>query len=398
MVGGAVRDKLLRRPAKDADWLAVGATEAELVARWPGATRVGKAFPVYLVDGLGEVALARRESKRGRGHSGFSVEFGPEVTLEDDLSRRDLTVNAMVLDERGNLLDFFGGAADLERRVLRHVGPAFPDDPLRAYRLARFAAELDFDVASETVEVCRVIPRDELADEPRDRVRVEFMRAMAGPAPQRFVRVLRDAGLLDVHFKEVDDLALVPAGPESHHGEGDALTHTLMVLREAARISGEAAVRVAALTHDLGKALTPRHLLPRHLGHEEAGVELVRGLCERLGLSKQLQSACCLFAREHLNVHRFSSLRDVRKVDVVTAADRCILKAEGVADAAEADALGRTPPGGIVGSTLLRLAAKAAREAEVEPIPERLIGEERGLYVRARRAEAVRRALASQTE
>lgn len=394
MVGGAVRDRLLGRPAKDADWLVVGATEADVTTRWPDATRVGRSFPVYLVEGLGEVALARRESKAGRGHRGFSVEFGPEVTLEEDLWRRDLTINAMALDEGGTLHDPLGGAADLARRVLRHTGPAFADDPLRVYRLARFAAELEFEVAPETVAACRAVPRDELAGEPRDRVRGELLRAMAGPAPQRFIRVLREAALLDVHLEEVDDLAGVPAGPERHHGEGDALTHTLMVLAEAARISADPAVRLAALTHDLGKARTPRELLPRHRGHEEAGVEAVMSLCERVGLPRQLRSACCLFAAEHINVHRFSELRDPRKVDLAVAADKSVLKAEGVADAAEADALGRVPPGGVTGPALLRLAARAVREAEVGPIPERLVGEERSLYVRARRAAAVAAALA----
>ena len=398
LVGGAVRDRLLGREAKDKDFLAVGATEADIMQRWPSAQCVGKAFPVYLVPDVGEVALARRETKTGRGHQGFSVEFGPEVTLEQDLSRRDLTINAMAIDENGDLHDPFNGAQDLTNRMLRHTSAAFSDDPLRIYRLARFAAQLGFDVAGETVELCKNMPRDEIAGESRERVRVEFLRAMASAQPHRFIELLRDTWNLDIHFGELADLAGVPAGPPQHHGEGDALTHTLMVLREAARLSQDVNVRVAALLHDLGKAKTAPELLPRHLGHEDAGTEPIMALCERLGLPKQLRSACCLASAEHLNVHRFAEMRNTRKVDIIIAADRGILKAEGLADVAEADGLGRIPAKNSNGPALLRSLAKVVRETAIGEIPESLVGPDIGLHIRARRAAAITRALGSEVE
>ncbi len=398
LVGGAVRDQILGRESKDQDFLAVGATESDVETRWPSAQRVGKAFPVYLVPDLGEVSLARREKKTAPGHQGFAVEFGPEVTLEEDLLRRDLTINAMARDEGGNLHDPLGGRFDLAAQLLRHVSPAFADDPLRIYRLARFSAQLGFSVAQKTIALCRAIPRDEIAGLSRERVRVEFLRAMAGEHPHRFVEVLWDIGSLDIHFSELADLAKVPAGPEKHHSEGDALTHTLMVLREAAKLSQDVNVRVAALLHDLGKAKTAPELLPRHLGHEDAGVEPIMALCERLQLSRNLRSAACLASSEHLNINRFAELRNPRKVDIIVAADRGILKAEGLADVAEADALGRIPLGTTEGPALLRRLAAVVRSAEIGTIPESLVGENIGLHIRARRAAAISRVLGSDSE
>ena len=177
LVGGAVRDTLLQRPVKDRDYVLVGGTEADIITKWPSAKRVGKAFPVYLIDGVGEVALARRERKTGPRHQDFAVEFGPEVTLEEDLSRRDLTINAMAIDDDGKVVDPFGGIADLTAKRLRHVGDAFADDVLRLYRLARFAAELEFDIDDETRTICQRLPKHELLALPRDRVRTEFLKA-----------------------------------------------------------------------------------------------------------------------------------------------------------------------------------------------------------------------------
>jgi tRNA nucleotidyltransferase (CCA-adding enzyme) len=267
LVGGAVRDTLLQRPVKDRDYVLVGGTEADIIARWSSAKCVGKAFPVYLIDGVGEVALARRERKTGPRHQDFAVEFGPEVTLEEDLSRRDLTINAMAIGDNGQVVDPFGGIADLAARRLRHVSDAFADDVLRLYRLARFAAELEFNIDDGTMSICRDLPKHELLALPRDRVRTEFLRALAAQRPDRFISVLRVCDQLDVHFEEIAALANVPAGPPQHHGEGDALVHTCMVLREAAKLSSSVYVRFAALLHDLGKALTPPELLPRHHGH-----------------------------------------------------------------------------------------------------------------------------------
>jgi len=395
LVGGAVRDMLLRRPQKDRDYLYIGAAEADVMSRWPTAQRVGQAFPVFLVDDpassiVGEVALARRERKIGPGHSGFAVEFGPEVSLTDDLKRRDLTINAMALDLDDNaLVDYYDGVSDLNAKTLRHTSEAFVEDPLRIYRLARFAAELGFVVADETMELCRNMPRHEIAGLSRERVRVEMLKALASPQPQRFFEVLRATSMLDVHFDEVAVLSSVPAGPPQHHGEGDAFVHTMMVLSEASKLSTSPYVRFAALCHDLGKALTDPLLLPRHLGHEDAGQVPVEVLCARLGLGKDYVRAALLGCTEHLNVHRFAEMKSTRKVDVIMAADRTQLKAEGLADVAEADGLGRVPSKSSEGPALLRQLAPVVRDAEIGAIPESLVGADIGLHIRAVRAAAI---------
>jgi len=373
----------------------VGATEDDVMTRWPMAQRVGQTFPVFLINDpdsgiVGEVALARRERKTGPGHSGFAVEFGPEVTLAEDLKRRDLTINAMALDLGDNaLIDYYGGLADLNAKRLRHTSDAFTEDPLRVYRLARFAAELGFVVADETIELCRNMPKHEIAGLSRERVRVEMLRALASPQPQRFFEVLQAAQQLDVHFDEVAALSSVPAGPPQHHGEGDAFVHTMMVLSEAAKLSSSPYVRFAALCHDLGKALTDRQLLPRHLGHEDAGQVPVEVLCARLGFGKDYVRAALLGCTEHLNVHRFAEMKNTRKVDVIMAADRTMLKAEGLADVAEADGLGRVPSKPSGGPALLRRLAPIVRNAEIGVIPESLVGADIGLHIRAVRATAI---------
>jgi tRNA nucleotidyltransferase (CCA-adding enzyme) len=389
LVGGAVRDTLLQRPVKDCDYVLVGGTEADIIAKWPSAKRVGKAFPVYLVEGVGEVALARRERKTGPRHQDFAVEFGPEVTLEEDLSRRDFTINAMAIGDDGQVVDPFGGIADLAARRLRHVSDAFADDVLRLYRLARFAAELEFDIDDGTMSICRGLPKHELLALPRDRVRIEFLKALAAQRPDRFINVLRVCDQLDVHFEEIAALANVSAGPPQHHGEGDALVHTCMVLREAAKLSSSVYVRFAALLHDLGKALTPPELLPRHHGHEDGGVTPIEVFCSRLGFGKDYRNAAVLASIEHLNVHRFRERRYVNMVDTVLAADRTVLKAEGLADVAEADALGRTPGRRGDGPALLRDVAGVVRSVEVTTVPGSLVGAEIGLYLRAERGRVV---------
>lgn len=311
------------------------------------------------------------------------------MTLEEDLSRRDLTINTMAIGDDGQVIDPFGGIADLAARRLRHVSDAFADDVLRLYRLARFAAELEFGIDDGTMATCRGLPKHELLALPRDRVRTEFLKALAAQRPDRFIDVLRVCDQLDVHFEEIAALANVPAGPPQHHGEGDALVHTCMVLCEAAKLSSSVYVRFAALLHDLGKALTPPELLPRHHGHEDGGVIPIEVFCSRLGLGKDYRNAAVLASTEHLNVHRFRERRYVNMVDMVLAADRTILKAEGLADVAEADALGRTPGRRGDGPALLRDVAGVVRSVGVTAVPESLVGAEIGLYIRAERGSVV---------
>ncbi len=295
----------------------------------------------------------------------------------------------MALEDDKYLIDYYGGLDLLNAKRLRHTSEAFTEDPLRIYRLARFAAELGFVVADKTLELCRNMPKHEIAGLSRERVRVEMLGALASPQPQRFFEVLRAVDHLDVHFDEVAALSSVPAGPPQHHGEGDAFVHTMMVLSEAAKLSSSLYVRFAALCHDFGKTLTDRQLLPRHLGHEDAGQVPVEVLCARLGLGKDYVRAALLGCTEHLNVHRFAEMKNTRKVDVIMAADRAMLKAEGLADVAEADGLGRVPSKSSDGPALLRRLAPIVRDAEIGPIPESLVGADIGLHIRAVRAAAI---------
>lgn len=393
LVGGAVRDKLLGKTPKDMDYVLVGGTEEHLLTMFPEAKKVGSGFPVYLTN-IGQVALARREKKIGIGYEGFSVDFGPEVTLEEDLKRRDLTINAMAMDvETEEVIDPYGGRIDLDSELLRHVSSAFRDDPLRVYRLARFSATLDFSIDGETMDMARSISEAEIVSlsKKMDRVRGEFLTAMAGISPHQFIRALDNIGILHIHFPEIAALKGVPAGPDKYHSEGDALMHTLMVLKETCKLTTDINIRVAALFHDLGKAKTPPEKWPFHHDHEELGVEPIEGICQRLRLSKDILRCSTVASREHLNVHRFGGLRPTRKVDVIEAADKTVMKAEGLAIIAKADGLGRIPSKHSSGATLLEILAPVVRTAEIGPIPESLKGEHIGLHIRARKASAIRK-------
>ncbi|KRA76005.1 2', 3'-cyclic nucleotide 2'-phosphodiesterase [Lysobacter sp. Root667] len=324
LVGGAVRDRLLGRTPGDRDYVVVGATPQAMLDA--GYKPVGRDFPVFLHPHTGEeYALARTERKSGRGYRGFVVDADPSVTLEDDLGRRDFTINAIAEDEDGSLVDPYGGARDLQERVLRHVGPAFVEDPLRVLRAARFMArfaELGFSVAPETTALMRSMAESgELAELVPERVWQELRRALASARPSAFLRTLRDAGALAAVLPEVDALYGVPQRAE-YHPEVDTGIHIELVCDMAARLApGDDAIGFAALTHDLGKALTPADVLPRHLGHEHAGLKPLRVLCERLRVPtehRQLAEAAC---REHLNVHRYDELRASTVYDLIARCD-----------------------------------------------------------------------------
>lgn len=311
LVGGAVRDQLLGRPVHERDWVVVGARPDDLLAR--GYRPVGRDFPVYLhPDSQEEFALARTERKSGSGHTGFICDFSPDISLEDDLVRRDLTVNAMALDDDGTLVDPYGGRRDLDARLLRHVSPAFREDPLRVFRVARFAARyapLGFTVAAETMALMREMTASgELAHLTPERVWKETERALGEPCPEVYVSVLRDCGALGAWFPEVDRLFGVPQ-PEAHHPEIDTGVHTLMVLTQAAALSPQARVRFAALVHDLGKADTPPAEWPRHIAHEARGVPRVRELAQRLKAPRAFEELGTLAARFHLDVHRADEMK-----------------------------------------------------------------------------------------
>jgi tRNA nucleotidyltransferase (CCA-adding enzyme) len=312
LVGGAVRDKLLKRPVVDHDHVVVGAMPEELLAL--GYKPVGKDFPVFLHPENGEeYALARTERKSGRGYHGFVFQADPTITLEQDLARRDLTINAIAEDERGALTDPFGGVRDIEARVLRHVSPAFVEDPVRVLRVARFAARfapLGFTVAVETMALMRQMVADGEVDHlVPERVWAETRKALAEPQPSMFLRVLRECGALAVLFPEVDALYGVPQRAE-FHPEIDTGVHMEMVLDAAARLApGNDVVGFCALTHDLGKALTPADELPRHVAHEHRGVAPLRALAARLKVPTEHAALAELVCREHLNVHRAFELK-----------------------------------------------------------------------------------------
>lgn len=312
LVGGAVRDRLLGRTVADRDYVVVGARPEDMLAQ--GYKPVGKDFPVFLHPQTGEeYALARTERKTGRGYHGFAFHADPSVTLEQDLERRDLTINAMAEDERGARVDPFGGARDLEARVLRHVSPAFVEDPVRVLRVARFAARyapLGFSVAEETLALMRAMVADGEADHlVPERVWTETQKALAEPQPSAFLRTLRACGALAVLFPEVDALYGVPQRAE-FHPEIDTGIHMELVLDAAARlVPGDARVGFCAFAHDLGKALTPQHELPRHVLHEQRGVAPLRALCARLKVPADYAALAELVCRHHLVAHRALELK-----------------------------------------------------------------------------------------
>ncbi|MCU0809567.1 MAG: multifunctional CCA addition/repair protein [Thiobacillaceae bacterium] len=320
-VGGAVRDALLGRPVVDRDYVVVGATPAEMVAL--GYRPVGQDFPVFLHPATQEeYALARTERKSGHGYKGFTVHAAPEVTLEEDLYRRDLTINAMAQDESGNLIDPYGGQADLQARLFRHVSPAFAEDPVRILRVARFAARFtNFSVAPDTLTLMRrIVEEGEVDALVPERVWQEVSRGLMEEMPSRMFRVLRECGALARLFPEIDRLFGVPQPPE-HHPEIDTGEHVMQVIDWAASHGMSLPVRFAALTHDLGKGVTPPEAWPKHHGHEAKSAELVRTLSERIRVPADCRDLAVAVARDHGLVHRALELRPATVVELLERVD-----------------------------------------------------------------------------
>lgn len=324
LVGGAVRDTLLERPVIDHDHVVVGARPQDMLEL--GYKAVGKDFPVFLHPRSGEeYALARTERKTGHGYHGFAFHADQDVTLEQDLARRDLTINAIAQDEHGNLVDPYGGVRDLEQRVLRHVSPAFVEDPVRLLRVARFAARfapLGFTVAEETMSLLQQMVRDGEVDHlVPERVWAETRKALGEAQPSAFLRVLREAGALAVLFPEVDALYGIPQRAE-FHPEVDTGIHLEMTLDAAAQLApGNDLVGFCTFTHDLGKALTPKDELPSHRAHEHRGVAPLRALAARLKVPTDYASLAELVCREHLNAHRALELKPATVLKLITALD-----------------------------------------------------------------------------
>lgn len=374
LVGGAVRDRLLARPVKERDWVVVGATPEELVAQ--GFRPVGKDFPVFLHPQTNEeYALARTERKTAPGYRGFAIHAHPGVTLDQDLCRRDLTINALAEDADGNVIDFYGGLDDLKQKILRHVSPAFAEDPVRVLRVARFAARfksLGFRVAEETLTLMRhIVENGEIDALVPERVWQELTKALGEETPAEFFEVLRTCGALAALFPEIDRLWGVPQ-PKDFHPEIDAGVHTMMVLTAAARLSADAVVRFAALTHDLGKGVTPQHAWPKHHGHEELGAELVDKLCERFKAPKSYRELARLVACYHLRCHRAAELRATTLLKILEGLDafRRTGRFERFLLACEADYRGRSgcenkpyPQ-----ADIFRSAKQAATAVELQPL------------------------------
>lgn len=346
LVGGAVRDERLGIAVTERDWCVVGATPDELVGK--GYKRVGKDFPVFLHPDTGEeYALARTERKTAAGYHGFEFNTSPDVTIEADLSRRDLTINALAKDSSGKLIDPFNGSRDIEQRLIRHVSPAFAEDPVRILRAAKFAARfahLGFRIAPETRDLMRSMVADGEADAlVPDRVWKEAEAALAGPDPRVFFECLRACRALRVVFPEIDALFGVPQTPQ-WHPEVDTGLHTMLVLEQAGALSRDIAVRFAALSHDLGKALTDPADLPRHPGHEKRSCELIRSLADRLPVPRACRDLALIVAEFHTHCHRAVELRNDTIVKVLERTDafRRPERFEQFLLACEADARGRT--------------------------------------------------------
>ncbi|ERH51223.1 tRNA nucleotidyl transferase [Ectopseudomonas chengduensis] len=376
-VGGAVRDRLLGRPVSEVDWVVVGASAEQMLEL--GYRPVGADFPVFLHPQTGEeYALARTERKSGRGYGGFTFHASPDVTLEQDLIRRDLTVNAMAEDDQGNLIDPYNGQQDLQARILRHVSPAFAEDPLRVLRVARFAARyapLGFSVAPETLMLMRQLAESgELAHLTAERSWKEISRALMEPRPDVFVQVLRDCGALAALLPEVDDLFGVPQ-PQAHHPEIDTGEHVLSVLRQCAEHDQPLNVRWASLLHDVGKGLTPEDQWPRHIAHEQKGLRLIQAINERCKAPRDCAELAMLVGEFHTHGHRALELRPSTLLELLQRFDvfrRPQRFAEFVA-ACEMDARGRLgleqreyPQG-----AYLLGAAEAARQVPVKPLLEK---------------------------
>jgi tRNA nucleotidyltransferase (CCA-adding enzyme) len=396
LVGGAVRDELLGRPVGERDWVVVGATPAELEAQ--GYRPVGREFPVFLHPQTHEeYALARLERKVAPGYRGFVAEFAPTVTLEDDLRRRDLTINAIARAADGRLIDPYGGRRDLEARLLRHVSPAFVEDPVRVLRVARFAARfapLGFRVAPETLELMRrMVEGGEIDALVPERVWRETEKALAEPRPDVFVAVLRDCGALARLLPEVDALFGVPQPPR-WHPEIDTGEHLLLALRVAGQRSAGPLVCFALLAHDVGKALTPASQLPGHSGHETAGLPRVESLCERLRVPVAYRELARLATRLHTLVHRALELRATTVLELFEQADafRRPERFDQLLEVCECDARGRAgledrpyPQRALL--ERMRVAAAAAQPASTER--ERLRGPAYGESLRQARLAAI---------
>ena len=417
MVGGAVRDALLGLPVQDHDWVVVGATPEQMAAQ--GYVPVGKDFPVFLhPQSKEEHALARTERKTARGYKGFAIHTSPDVTLDEDLARRDLTINAIAVPrehcrpdgsfDTAHLVDPYAGRRDIEQRVFRHVTPAFREDPVRILRVARLSARFtDFTVAPETMTLMRHMVEDGEVDHlVAERVWQELSRGLMEARPSRMFDVLRACGALQRLLPEVDRLWGVPQ-PEAHHPEIDTGVHLMMVLDMAAQLQAPLTVRYACLGHDLGKGTTPADVLPRHIGHEERSVRLLKSFSERLRAPVDCRELAEVVAREHGNIHRSGTLGPAALLRLLERCD-AIRKPQRFAEvlqACECDARGRLgldqqpyPQATRLQGVLDAVLAQPTHEIAERALAQGHSGKQVGELIHAARVQAVARHLGTDTE
>jgi tRNA nucleotidyltransferase (CCA-adding enzyme) len=405
LVGGAVRDKLLNRPVTERDWVVLGETPESMLQL--GFRAVGKDFPVFLHPKTNEeYALARTERKTAKGYKGFSIDASPDVTLEQDLLRRDLTINAIAMDKNGVLFDPYGGQRDLEHRVFRHVSPAFAEDPVRILRLARFAARyapLGFTIANETQNLMReMVEAGEVDALVPERIWAEMAKALGENQPSAFFYTLKNGGALARIFPEINALFGVPQ-PENYHPEIDCGIHSLMALEQAALLSPKLEVRFAALVHDLGKAISPKDNLPHHYGHELKGVSILEKLCQRLRVPNQFKNLALHVTEYHTHCHKVRELRATTLVDFLQSLGA--FKPENHLDdfilACEADARGRLGFENTLypQADFLKKAAKyAANVDSIDVLNRGLKGKQIGEAIRRLRVTAVNEFLSKTTK
>lgn len=339
LVGGALRDLFLKKELHDEDYCVTGIESKQFLKLFPNANVRGKAFEVFDIDSK-EFAMARKEEKCGVGHKEFKISTGTNITIEEDLSRRDITINSIAQDVlTKEIIDPFNGRTDIENKVIRATTNAFKEDPLRVYRVARFAAQLEFSVDAHTMCLMKEL-KPELNTLSKERVFVEFNKALKTNKPSIFFNILKEADVLDVHFKEIYNL-IGSLQPKKYHPEGDSYNHTMLVVDKCAELSTNVEIRFCALVHDLGKGTTPKHLYPHHYGHDERGVELVQALGNRIGVPKLWIKCGKVAAKEHMLGGIFGKMKPAKKVDFIERVGKTYLGLDGLQIVVNADRGGR---------------------------------------------------------
>lgn len=328
LVGGAVRDKILKQEIQDYDYCVTGLTQEEFCNLFPEAQKRGKFFSVFDLKGY-EIALARKEYKTGIGHKQFQIKTGKEITIQEDLTRRDITINAIAQDVlTGKIIDPFHGKQDIENKIIRATTNAFGEDPLRVYRVARFASTLQFLVEENTIKLMNSL-KEELITLPKERIYEELKKAIMSTKPSMFFEILKKANVLDVHFKEINDLIGIPQ-PIQYHPEGDVFCHTMLALDKSAKLTNQLEIRYAVLVHDLGKASTPKEILPHHYGHDKNGIILVKNLSNRIGVPKKWEKTGLIASIEHMRAGKFLQMKPAKQVNFIEKIDKSVLGLEGM--------------------------------------------------------------------